>query len=380
MGMSTRTIQKVRGAALAVTLPLLLHACAQSSGGAITAYVAKGPVDNASCTLYRGDTHEHLAGPAQSEAGNVDFGNLNYYGVAYVSCTGGQYKDEFSGQESSLSNVTLRSAKFIKGAAHFVVTPITEIAVRDALDDGNGQLNQANVTQANQGVAGLFGLASTDIVSVKPANTLEEQVADTESGRYGAALAAFSGVVMGGADKVSGVLSVSNKLKALLKDWSEGPANEGFDAENFAEKLSGLTDANRTEGIVPGDVVANIIAGLGVNKDVPIGHSDTELAVLSASPRWVPMYSSPITLIGNGFSESMVIIVGDKTAADMTLDSKNKVTFTLPRLSDDETPPVGEVDVIVRHGSDVAELPGGISFGCTHSICEQPALLNGCLL
>ena len=188
-------------------------------------------------------------------------------------------------------------------------------------------------------------------------------------------------MVMGGLDNVSGVLPVSNQLGAILDSWSADPSSEALDTKNLAEKLNDLTDPEKTESeAVPEEVVANILEGLGLDKDVPIGHSVKGLSVLSASPRRVPAYSSPITLIGSGFTESMVIMVGGKAVSDMTLDSGNKVTFTLPSLSSNETPFEGEVDLMVRHQSDIAELEGGILFGCAHSVCEQPALLNGCLL
>ena len=379
MGMSAKVIKKARGVALVVALPVLLHACAEGTGGSVTAYVAKGPLTGSACTVHRGDTGERLAGPMLSEAGHVAFGSLSYRGVAYVACQGGKYHDELSNQHSSMSDVTLRAAKYMKGAAHFVVTPMTEVAVRYAINRGNGQLDRDNVEQANQKVAGLFGLSDTDIVAEQPINVPSEHATDTTAGRYGVALAALSGTVMGDLDQTSGILPVSNELETVLQAWSD-PASRRLDIPNLVDKLNTLTDDEHTADAVPTDVTAKIIAGLGIVDDIPIGQPMMGLNVVSATPHPIPSHAGVVTLMGSGFNEPMSITLGGVSMQGIEIESNNKLTFTLPSKPG-ESIPVGEaVDLIVRHDGEQAELTGGIVLGCVHSICEQPALLNGCAL
>ena len=158
-----------------------------SSASTITAYVAKGPVNNAVCTLYRATDGAVVAGPATSTGGEVDFGDITESGLMYVSCAGGTYTDEATGKFAMAG--TLRAVKNVQGSTEFVVTPATEAAVRIA-EAGAGIA--ADGEAANGQVADYLGLDGIDIVSVRPTDLNTTAAADDAAGRYGTLLNAIS--------------------------------------------------------------------------------------------------------------------------------------------------------------------------------------------
>ena len=158
-----------------------------SSASTITAYVAKGPVNNAVCTLYRATDDAVVAGPATSTGGDVDFGDTTESGLMYVSCSGGTYTDEATGKFATAG--ALRAVKNVQGSTEFVVTPATEAAVRIA-EAGAGIAVGGEA--ANGRVADYLGLDGIDIVSVRPTNLNTTKAIDDDPGRYGTLLSAIS--------------------------------------------------------------------------------------------------------------------------------------------------------------------------------------------
>jgi len=262
-------MKSLRNAALAATLPFLLHACAKSSAGPVTAYLAKGPVTGAQCELRQAHGNVLLAGPVTSEAGHVSFGVLNHHGLAYVACQGGTYVDELSGKTYDIGSGMLRAAKVIAGRAHFVVTPITEIAVKRAVGmSKKGALEDGLVAQFNQKTADDFGLAHVDIVSENPTDPRNQAINNTPAGWYGAVLAGLSGLLndeagidLYAADEAA-IVSVDPVLDKILDRLSD-PEQQSALTPDMAQELLGLSDPEALPNPAPTEVIAGIIGGMG---------------------------------------------------------------------------------------------------------------------
>ena len=98
-----------------------------AAGPIISAYLTKGPVTGASCTL-RMDDGTALTGTSAN--GMVRFGASTYSGESTVECAGGTYVDEASGKTVKLTE-TLRTRVTLNNATKTaIVTPLTEIAMR----------------------------------------------------------------------------------------------------------------------------------------------------------------------------------------------------------------------------------------------------------
>ena len=379
-------MKSLRIAALAATLPILLHACAKTAEGPVTAYVAKGPVTGAQCELRRASDEAVIAGPIKSEAGQVDFGVISHNGLGYVTCQGGTYHDEINGHQISLGQGVLRSAKMISGGAHFVVTPITEIAVRRALAKSQkGRLESRYVAQFNQEVADYFGLSRVDITGDNPTDIREQAVDDTPSGWYGVVLAGLSGLIgresnmdhlnLGDSSSVIHIDLVLNQIIQRLSDLDQSDLL----TDNLAEELFDLSTLEALPGPVTTGILAGIIGGLGSRPDHVPGGFDQALSVSYLTPQTVPVNGGfSIDLIGYGFlQDSMSIALGDYTVDNFMVHSDNKVSLITPPVFVEDAG--GTLDLtIVQSGGNTYVLADALTVSCNLGSCTIE--LAGCPL
>ena len=126
-----------------------------------------------------------------TSSGLVDFGDLvPVDGAALISCTGGTYVDEATG--NVLDAPPTRAVVNVGSDAVFTVSPLTEIAAQ--LAEAAGDLNTA-LTTYNAFVGINFGITDGsmgDITEIEPTNLAMVAAANDEAGRYAIALALIS--------------------------------------------------------------------------------------------------------------------------------------------------------------------------------------------
>ena len=363
--------------ALAATLPLLLHACAKTEGDPVTAYVSKGPVTGAQCTLYQaGKDKEPLAGPVTSRSGHVDFGVVVFNGLAYVSCQGGTYLDEINGLNLSLGQGVLRAAKNIEsGSTHFSVTPVTEIAVKRALAKSeNGILESPYVTQANQEIADYFGLSHIDIVTQNPTDIARHTAGNTAAGWYGAVLTSLSGLLSTEVDLANlytdglGIIDIAQPLNTITDDLSDSEKREASLTSLQAEiyKLRKTRSATLPNSDpISDEILVDIIDGLGnENADSSPNNSNDDLSISLVTPNTVlAKGGQSIEVMGHGFQEAEAIKItfGDQEVTNFTIESKNFLTLiTKPFIAEvgsqlHLTVEQGDEKYVLRNAFTVAE-------------------------
>ncbi len=382
-------MKSLRNAVLAVILPFLLHACAKSSAGPVTAYLAKGPVTGAQCELRKAHSNKVLAGPVTSEDGHVSFGVLNYHGLAYVACQGGSYVDELSGKTFDIGAGTLRSAKVIAGPAHFVVTPITEIAVKRAVGmSKQGVLEDDHVAKSNRKTADDFGLGHVDIVSENPTDPRNHAIENTPAGWYGAVLAGLSGLVNSEADLAlyaadeAAIVSIDPMLDKIL-DRLADPAQDDVLAPAMIEELVDLLPSTEAKPVTaPTEVIAGIIGGMGDQSDNVPGQPVQTLAVASVTPDSAPAHGGLlVNVIGIGFQDSMTVSLGGQEITGFTVNQEGThLSFvTLPFSSDLEADT--RLPLVLEQGGMTYTVADAITVSCAVCNEEHPAVAAaGCPL
>ena len=158
---------------------------------ALGALYVHGLVDGAVCDISAVDS----SGVAEStplasgttSSGLVSFGDLvPVDGTALISCTGGTYVDEATGEEFGAPPT--RAVVNVVGDAVFTVSPLTEIATQ--LAAAAGDLNTA-ISTHNEAVNISFGVFG-DITEIAPTDLTTTAASNDEAGRYATALALIS--------------------------------------------------------------------------------------------------------------------------------------------------------------------------------------------
>ncbi|MEL7024253.1 MAG: VCBS domain-containing protein [Pseudomonadota bacterium] len=157
---------------------------------ALGALYVHGLVDGASCEIAAIDATGMVGtalGSGDSTMGSVSFGDLvPVDGAALISCTGGTYVDEATG--NVLDAPDTRAVVNVGADAVFSVSPLTEIAVQ--LAELAGDLNSA-VTTYNESV-GINFAVTTNITETTPTDLASTAAANDDAGRYATALALIS--------------------------------------------------------------------------------------------------------------------------------------------------------------------------------------------
>jgi len=182
----------------------------------ITGHVAAGPV-HSGVTLYAYDaTGQQLGTSTINADGSYRISVAhqgNYRGTVLLkvvdsNATGTNYQDEVTGADKSLS-ADLRALGVAQSGqtlftivgldSHLIIniTPLTELAVRQAGVTGNAAVSAQAALQANANVAQAFGLANVDLTGeVTPTNSAAFDARNglSDAEKYGLALAKLSGL------------------------------------------------------------------------------------------------------------------------------------------------------------------------------------------
>ena len=355
---------------LVVALAGSLAACGSSGSSSvstITAYVAKGPVDNASCTLHLATNHAQVAGPASSTNGVVEFGDIVESGLMYVSCTGGTYTDEATGELAEAG--TLRAVKNVQGDTEFVVTPVTEMAVRIA-EIMNGIA--ADGEAANALVADHLGLANVDILSVRPTDLNVTPAGDDAAGWYATVLNAIS-LAAADPDGDGNDLSVDAPtiltMDALISELANAVKQDSVADTVLDEALNNSSTSGNASGNVNSGVADEIGNGLGVGGDgTPgtVGDSLSPPSITSVSPSTGSEAGGTlITISGSNFNGVTSVTVGGNAATSVTTVSATSVTAVTPSGAAGSA-----VDIVVTNSDGQTATASGVF---TYTAASLPA-------
>ena len=245
------------------------------TGASVSATFVKGFVSGASCSLFE-IVAMGIAGPVLSggttTAGVVDFGDdIDYQGMALISCNGGNYIDEATG--NSFNAPLMRSVVDIDsdGIFTFVVSPLTEIAVQ--LAEQTGDLGNALVMYYPL-VEFAFGITS-HIEATVPTDLNTALATNDAEGQYATALALISQMNE----------SRLGDLTALLSDLADDLSDDSFSNETLDEMGHAILDlatafisANLSDAAISA-LVAN--AGIPDVGDNPVAERPNILLIIS---------------------------------------------------------------------------------------------------
>ena len=244
------------GASTTVVLPTL----------DVTASIMKGPVSGANCDIFAVNASGVAESVAQASAlsgatGSVTFADVNFEGTGLVSCTGGTYTDESTGQSKTAP--TLRSVvTVVEGttedpAPAYIVSPLTEMAVQAAGSDLT-----AFATEAAE-INGRFGIRF-DITQVKPTIVGVDAVGAqgaADADRYGSVLALLSQLDADDANK-----DMATLISDIVTDLADGTFSDAR-LDVFETAQTNLQTTSQVASAVDQSLLDVIGSAVGYNND-----------------------------------------------------------------------------------------------------------------
>ena len=226
----------------------------------------KGPVSGANCDIFAVNASGVAESMAQASAisgatGSVTFADVNFEGTGLVSCTGGTYTDESTGQSKTAP--TLRSVvTVVEGttedpAPSYIVSPLTEMAVQAAGSDLT-----AFAAEAAE-INGRFGIRF-DITQVQPTivgvDALGVQGA-ADADRYGSVLALLSQLDADDANK-----DMATLISDIVTDLADGTFSDAT-LDVFETAQTNLQTTSQVASAVDQSLLDVIGSAVGYNND-----------------------------------------------------------------------------------------------------------------
>jgi len=320
----------------ALVAALALSACSEDIifddpdffGKQVKALVTKGPISGSSCRLYRQDDSQ-LAGPKTTDSdGRADFGyfaSIDDTDIIYVQCTGGQYTDEATGSTKTAPSGGMRSgARARASTITLVVTPITEVAFRDASTDGKLD----DLETYNQNVAKALGLGSGfHPAATEPTDLNNASAGIDSSGQYAGLLATLSQLHIGG--------GLGNELDKILDnlerciDGAKGTIDKTC-AQVLIDSVTELEDNEKVKDKVSDTASTKVKTNLD-SVDVT---SDDTFVITDASPDALNVpaaITTSITLTGEGLDNVTTVNLtnGATTNGSCSITSKSDTLLVL---------------------------------------------------
>jgi VCBS repeat-containing protein len=244
------------GASTTVVLPTL----------DVTASIMKGPVSGANCDIFAVNASGVAVSMAQASAlsgatGSVTFADVNFEGTGLVSCTGGTYTDESTGQSKTAP--TLRSVvTVVEGttedpAPSYIVSPLTEMAVQAAGSDLT-----AFAAEAAE-INGRFGIRF-DITQVQPTILGVDAVGAqgaADADRYGSVLALLSQLDADDANK-----DMATLISDIVTDLADGTFSDAT-LDVFETAQTNLQTTSQVASAVDQSLLDVIGSAVGYNND-----------------------------------------------------------------------------------------------------------------
>ena len=232
----------------------------------VAANVVKGPVSGASCEIFAVNASGVAVSPSQSTAssdttGAVTFSDVHFEGTGLVSCTGGTYTDESTGE--TLDAPLMRSVvNVIEGdmetpAPSYVVSPLTEMTVQAAGANLNNFAAEADIINARFGIR----FDTTQVLPTAVGEVALGADGAAEADRYGSVLALLSQL-----DADDTTKDMATIIADIAADLADGEfSDETLDAFEVAQ--TNLQTVSEVAGDVDESLLDVIGSAIGYNND-----------------------------------------------------------------------------------------------------------------
>ncbi|MEZ9367701.1 VCBS domain-containing protein [Shewanella sp. 10N.286.51.B2] len=284
----------------------------------VSASIIKGPIDGATCDIFKVDDSGAAVLPAQAAAtsdvsGGVTFSNVHFEGTGLIACTGGTYTDESTGltldapQLRSVVNVVenivetdAAGLETILPPPTYVVSPLTEMAVQNAGSDLNQFADEAKIINARFGIR-------FDTTEVLPTlvGTVELGADGAEDAdRYGSVLALLSQVDADNADA---------DLSTVMQDLASDVADGSFSEESLVTLETAQINLQTTSQVADSvdEALLDVIgASVGYNNDPVAAIIEGELGGTVQHTATLPLTGS-LTIIDPNFQEDAFVAQTD---------------------------------------------------------------------
>ncbi|MDT0595186.1 VCBS domain-containing protein [Glaciecola petra] len=231
----------------------------------VTANIVKGPVSGASCDIYAVDDSGAAVQPAQatgvtSDTGSVTFADINFEGTGLISCTGGTYVDESTGD--TLDAPGLRSVvDVVEGDAEnpapsYVVSPLTEMAVQAAGADLNTFADEAETINRRFGIR----FDTTQVVPTAVGVVALGADGAEDADRYGSVLALLSQFDADNADA-----DMATVLADIVADLDDDGVFSTANLDAFEMAQTNLQTTSNVADDVDQDILDNVGSAVGYN-------------------------------------------------------------------------------------------------------------------
>ncbi|MGS2720995.1 VCBS domain-containing protein [Paraglaciecola aestuariivivens] len=271
----------------------------------VSAKVVKGPVNAASCDIFEVDANGAAQSSAQgsgmsTEDGSVTFSDVHFEGTALIACAGGTYVDEATGE--TLDAPTLRSVvEVVEGdadtpAPSYVVSPLTEIAVRAAGSDLNGFAEAAAAINLRFGIRFDTTQVAPTVIGVEALGAVGAKDAD----RYGSVLALLSQLDADDADR-----DMASILADISVDLADGSFSESA-LTAFENAQTNLQTTSMVASQVDSSLLDVIGSAVGYNNDPVAAIIEGELSGTAPNDSSAALMGT-VTVIDPNFGEDVII-------------------------------------------------------------------------
>jgi VCBS repeat-containing protein len=291
------------GASTTVVLPTL----------SLEASVVKGPVAGASCELFEVADDGSMVMPAQASATSADNGSIMFTPVFFegnglISCTGGMYIDESTGDmiEAPVLRAVVdvfegdASEGSMNPPPSYVVSPLTELAVQASGTDLNDFTEQAAIINGRFGIRFDTTTVTPTVVGVDALGADGAENAD----RYGSALALLSQLDADNADQDMAAI-----LANLAADLADGSFSEAT-LTTFETAQMNLETTSEVAGDVDSSLLDLIGSAVGYNNDPVVAIIEGDLEATVQNTQTTPLTGAVIVLDPN-FEEDAVVAQTD---------------------------------------------------------------------
>ena len=251
--------------------------------------VNKSPVAGSSCNVT--DQSGTSLGQANTDANGMAQVNVQTVGEVFVTvtCTGGSYMDEATGEMVMADNLVLRSAMLVEfedvNAPELplvVVTPLTEIAFNLAMQDND----ITDFTQQAIAVGQSSGVGAVDVASILPTNSLVEEIDETTTqDLYGAVLAGISQAVATNATNTSTTDTVG-VLQQFITDLSTDIGVAGGADTAISQLAQGIIDIANSDSTSGGNIDTQTIAIITPEGPEGLPSDNVDIFIDDIDPLW----------------------------------------------------------------------------------------------
>ena len=340
--------------AISLTLIACNKSGAPNSDSGFNTTVVAAKVAGASCTAVLADGTAISANKESDADGSVFFATNNANNML-ISCSGGTYTDEATGDTYTAG--TLTAAVAVVDGGKYVVSPLTDLAAkRGSIDEAIGKYNSE--------VARQFGLGTTSIVATVPTDleTADSISPDDSNDQYAIILAAISQI--GATTNNTSTAQVVTFLQGTNTASIQSLVDTALDdlAANTASAVAKMIDATATAtikynndnsvvksvtladnaSVVIGNnitIQATVLPANAVDTSVSYSSANTNIATVDAITGVITSVNVGITTIsatandGSGISDTISISV-NPTAPNISTTANNVIVINGSAIGD----------------------------------------------